>query len=147
MSLTMSKPEREAFLQETRVGILSIGEEGRGPLAVPVWYAYSPGGAVRIVISSESRKAKLLRIAGRASFCVQADTPPYKYVSVEGPARLAEPDFDRDERQMARRYLGAEAAERYLAATAAERDAVPSVLVTIEPEHWLSVDYAKMRLG
>ncbi len=28
-----------------------------------------------------------------------------------------------------------------------QETAVPSVLVTIEPEHWLSVDYAQMRLG
>ena len=38
MSLAMSRAEREAFLAATRVGIVSIAEEGRGPLAVPVWY-------------------------------------------------------------------------------------------------------------
>jgi len=108
MSFVMSKVEREAFLRETRVGILSVAQPGRGPLAVPVWYAYSPGGAVRMVISSASRKAELLRAAGRASLCVQADVPPYKYVSVEGAAVLGEPDFERDEREMAHRYLGAQ---------------------------------------
>ena len=75
---------------------------------MPVWYAYSPGGAVRMIISSASRKAELLRAAGRASLCVQADVPPYKYVSVEGAAALGEPDFERDERAMAHRYLGAQ---------------------------------------
>ena len=144
MSFVMSKVEREAFLRETRVGILSVAQPGRGPLAVPVWYAYSPGGAVRMVISSASRKAELLRAAGRASLCVQADVPPYKYVSVEGAAALGEPDFERDERAMAHRYLGAQMGERYLAATAAERAAAPNVLVSLQPERWLSVDYGKM---
>src|SRR5262245_22779991 len=146
MSLAMSKAEREAFLRETRVGILSVADEGRGPLAVPVWYAYSPDGRIRVVISSASRKAEMLRRAGRASLCVQAETPPYKYVSVEGPVVLGQPDFDRDERQMAHRYLGAGMAERYLAATASERAAIPSVLVSLEPRRWLSVDYGKMAL-
>ena len=35
MPLAMSPAEREAFLAETHVGIVSIAEEGRGPLAVP----------------------------------------------------------------------------------------------------------------
>jgi nitroimidazol reductase NimA-like FMN-containing flavoprotein (pyridoxamine 5'-phosphate oxidase superfamily) len=140
----MSRAEREAFLQETRVGILSIAEPGRGPLAVPVWYAFSPGGTLRLVISSASRKAELIRAAGRASLCVQADIPPYRYVSVEGRTSLGEPDFERDERAMAHRYLGLQLGERYLAATAAERAAVPNLLVLLQPERWLSVDYGKM---
>ena len=38
MSLVMSPAEREAFLAETHVAIVSIAEAGRGPLAIPVWY-------------------------------------------------------------------------------------------------------------
>ena len=34
----MTRTEREAFLAETRVGMLSVNEPGRGPLTVPVWY-------------------------------------------------------------------------------------------------------------
>jgi hypothetical protein len=34
--------------------------------------------------------------------------------------------------------------ERYLAAIAAERAAVPSLLMSLKPERWLSVDYGKM---
>ena len=39
-SFVMSRSEREAFLTEVHVGIIAIAEQGRGPLAVPVWYAY-----------------------------------------------------------------------------------------------------------
>ena len=56
---TMTKSEREAFLAETRVGIVSIAEAGRGPLTVPVWYHYEPGGVVRFVTGGASRKAAL----------------------------------------------------------------------------------------
>ena len=54
MSFAMTRQEREAFLAEVHVGILSVADEGRGPLTVPIWYAYDPGDALRytIVISN-----------------------------------------------------------------------------------------------
>ena len=43
--MSMSKSEREDFLAQVHVGILAIaGDEGAGPLAVPIWYSYQPGG-------------------------------------------------------------------------------------------------------
>jgi hypothetical protein len=81
MSLAMTKREREAFLADLHVGIISIPEEGRGPLTVPIWYSYEPGGELRVVTARTSRKAQLLQHAGRFSVCVQTETPPYKYVS------------------------------------------------------------------
>lgn len=139
---TMTRAEREAFLAETRVGVISVGEPGRGPLAVPVWYHYAPGGVVRFVTGGASRKAALIRASGRLTLLVQTETPPYKYASVEGPARIAgPPDFARDVRAMAMRYLGEAMGEMYLAATAAEREG--TVLVELTPERWLTVDYAK----
>src|SRR6185436_14818190 len=71
---TMSKSEREAFLAETRVAVISIGEGGRGPLTVPVWYHYEPGGVVRFITGGESKKARLMRASGRVSLCVQTET-------------------------------------------------------------------------
>ena len=40
MSLFMTKQEREAFLAEVHVGVISIAEIGRGPLTVPIRYNY-----------------------------------------------------------------------------------------------------------
>ena len=48
MSLTMTKEERDVFLAEVHVAIISIPERGRGPLTVPVWYAYVPEGEFHI---------------------------------------------------------------------------------------------------
>lgn len=140
-SLSMSKSEREAFLAETRVAVISIAEDGRGPLTVPIWYGYQPGGAIRIVTGGDSKKAALLRRAGRMSLCVQTETAPYKYLSVEGPVSFGEPDFERDHRAIAIKYLGAQMGEMYIAGTADQRDG--SILVTLTPERWLSVDYTK----
>ena len=55
MSLTMTKQEREAFLAGVHVGVISIPEPGRGPLTVPVWYSYDPGGELRVVTGRTSR--------------------------------------------------------------------------------------------
>jgi len=91
VSLAMTKQEREDFLADLHVGIISILEEGRGPLTVPIWYSYAPGGEVRVVTGRTTRKVQLLGRARRFSLCAQTETWPYKYVSVEGPIVAIEP--------------------------------------------------------
>src|SRR6266511_6190901 len=83
MSLTMTKEEREAFLADVHVAVISVAEDGHGPLVVPIWYSYQPGGEVRIIAGRTSRQGKLMERAGRFSLCVQTETVPYKFVSVE----------------------------------------------------------------
>jgi nitroimidazol reductase NimA-like FMN-containing flavoprotein (pyridoxamine 5'-phosphate oxidase superfamily) len=144
MSLVMTKEEREAFLADVRVGIISIAEEGRAPLAVPIWYGYAPGGELWVVTERGSRKGRLLEKAGRFSLCVQTETPPYKYVSVEGPiTQIAPSQLERDERPLAHRYLGPELGERYLEATGGADARGGNVVVRMRPERWLSTDYGK----
>ena len=147
MSLAMSVSERDAFLAATRIGIVSVAEAGRGPLTVPVWYHYAPGGAVRFVTAASSRKARLMRDARRISLCVQTETAPYSYVSVEGPFTLGDVDYERDVREMALRYLGPETGAGYLAAMHPGGSVQGTVLVALTPERWFSVDYSKMSLG
>ena len=142
MSLTMTKEEREAFLAETHVAVISVDQPGCGPLSVPLWYSYTPGAVVRFVTGKSSRKARLIAAAGRLTLCVQTEVAPYKYVSIEGPVTLGEPDVERDIRAMAHRYLGEQVGEAYLQMNAAEN--ANTVLVTLTPQRWLSVDYTKM---
>jgi nitroimidazol reductase NimA-like FMN-containing flavoprotein (pyridoxamine 5'-phosphate oxidase superfamily) len=144
MSLTMTKEEREAFLADVHIGIISISEEGRGPLTVPIWYAYNPGGDLRVMTGRESRKGRLLARAGRFSLCVQTETPPYKYVSIEGPIISIEAaDVERDGRPLARRYLGKEMGDRYVEETRNLPTHADAVLVRMRPERWLTTDYSK----
>jgi len=144
MSLAMTRSEREAFLAGVHVGVLSVAEDGRGPLSVPIWYAYEPGGELRLVTERGSRKGRLLARAMRLSLCVQTETPPYQYVSVEGPVvALEDADVERDVRPLARRYLGRELGDRYVEATGGTDARGGSVLVRTRPERWLSVDYRK----
>jgi nitroimidazol reductase NimA-like FMN-containing flavoprotein (pyridoxamine 5'-phosphate oxidase superfamily) len=144
MSLIMTKQEREAFLADVHIGIISISEEGRGPLTVPIWYAYDSGGDLRIMTGRESRKGRLLVLAGRFSLCVQTETSPYKYVSVEGPIVSTEAaDIERDLRPLARRYLGKEIGDRHVEETRSLPTHTDNVLIRMRPERWLTTDYSK----
>jgi nitroimidazol reductase NimA-like FMN-containing flavoprotein (pyridoxamine 5'-phosphate oxidase superfamily) len=144
LSLAMSKTEREAFLAALHVGVISIPDPGRGPLTVPIWYGYEPGGELWVLTDRSSRKGKLLAKGTRISLCAQTEVPPYQYVSVEGPIVAIEAsDTERDSRPMAHRYLGKDFGDQYVAATSGEREAGGSVVVRVRPERWLSVDYKK----
>lgn len=135
----MSGPEREAFLAGVHVGVVAITEEGRAPLAVPVWYDYEPGGVVRVLMQSDSRKARSIEAAGRFSLCVQSEEQPYAYVTVEGPVSGVQPYGEADLLEMATRYLGEEGGRAFVANGIGPN----SVAVSMTPERWLSSDFSK----
>jgi hypothetical protein len=142
MWVAMSAAEREEFLAGVHVGVLSAatGTAGR-TLAVPVWYSYQPGGLLTVLTGRRSRKAAAIRAAGRFSLCVQDDSPPYRYVSVEGPV-LREDKLDPAERlAMACRYLGSAGGNRYV--TDNPDPGRENVAFRMHPEHWLSQDQGK----
>jgi nitroimidazol reductase NimA-like FMN-containing flavoprotein (pyridoxamine 5'-phosphate oxidase superfamily) len=142
-SLSMSREQRERFLAGLHVGVLAIPDGARGPLTAPIWYAYEPGGEIRVITGEASRKGKLLRPGVRVSLVAQQEAPPYQYVSVEGPVTAVEPVRDSEAvRALARRYLGSKGGDAYVAATWEAYEKDPNVLVRIRPERWLTVDYA-----
>ena len=144
MSTKMTEAERDAFLAEPHVGILSISQKGRGPMAVPVWYDYAPGGEVWFLTQTSSRKGKLLFAGKRISLCAQRDSSPYAYVTVEGPISTIEPyTLEDDLLPMASRYLGAEGGAAYVEGARESHAKGSSVKVSFRPERWLTVDYAK----
>ena len=140
MSLAMSRSEREAFLADLHVGVVSMNREGLGPLSAPIWYAYEDG-VVWFTTGAESRKGLLLNVGDRISMVAQTEAAPYQYVSVEGPVvERAAADLERDIRPMAIRYLGPGAGNQY----ADQSTASGNVVVRMKPERWLTVDYSKM---
>lgn len=142
MSRTMTSTEREQFLADVHVGIISVAEEGRGPLTVPIWYGYTPGGELYVWMEKTSRKTRLLERAGRFSLCVQTEQRPYQYVSVEGPITAIEPiDIERDARPLAHRYLGAAEGDTYIAASADNFASGTQIVIRMRPERWLTGDY------
>jgi len=144
MSLNMTKDERELFLADLHVGVISIGDPGRGPLTVPIWYDYDPAIGLWVLTSRSSRKGKALDAAGRFSLVAQTEQAPYRYASVEGPivvARLA--DREKDTRPMAQRYLGIEVGNAYVDSQADDDGTV----YMMRHQRWLTVDYTKLGPG
>jgi PPOX class probable F420-dependent enzyme len=140
MSVTMTREERQQFLAGVHVGVLSVAApDGAGPLTVPVWYSYQPGGPVNVITGSGTRKASAIRAAGRFSLCAQDERPPYKYVTVEGPVAIEEASHD-ERLDLARRYLGSEGGDAYVSANPTGGQ----IVCRMTPEHWLSVDYSKV---
>ena len=137
--LRMSQGEREQFLAGLHVGVLAIPSDG-APLTAPIWYSYEPGGDIWVLIGPQSRKGRLLSEDDKVTLVAQQEAMPYAYVSVEGTVTaIAEPG-DGDTLEMAVRYLGEEMGRGYAEANAQGE----SVRVTIRPDRWLTVDYAKL---
>ena len=144
MPFAMSQTEREAFLAVPRIAVLSLNDGARGPLAAPVWYDYAVGGELWFLTQTTSRKAKLLDVGTRLSLTVQREQAPYAYVSVEGPVTAIAPyELETDLLAMAARYLGPDGGRGYLDNVRATWKAETSVKISVRPERWLSVDYAK----
>jgi PPOX class probable F420-dependent enzyme len=141
MSLALSRSECESFVAGTHVGVFCVAEEGRGPIATPVWYAYEPGGDVVLVTGETTRKVPHLRKTGRATLCVQDERPPFRYVTIEGPVRIEKTATEPIVRAEALRYVGRARAEVYLRKSAGER--AGEVVIRLTPKRWFSADYGE----
>lgn len=140
--LTMSRQEREVFLADVHVGVISIERVDAPPLTVPIWYDYSPEKGVWVLTEPGSQKGKALAAAGRYSLCAQVEQPPgYKYVSVSGQVvEERKADLEGDSRAMAHRYLGPEMGDVYVEGSPSGE----SHVYVMQPERWWTVDYGKM---
>ena len=135
---TMDEAQRLEFLAGMHVGVMGIADGDRGPLTVPVWYGYEPGGDVTVLTGVESRKAVLAGRSGRFSMCAQQEALPYQYVMAEGPVVDTRPATREDTLAMAVRYLGDEMGAAYTEQAFSEGG---SIVLSMRPERWYSVDY------
>ena len=105
-SPALSVRDRELFLAEPHIAALSVSAgEGRGPLTVPIWYQYAPGGEAWVLTPAGSRKARLIEAAGRFTLMVERVLPTVRYVSVEGPVTRTIAGTDELLREITVRYL------------------------------------------
>ncbi len=93
--MRLSVRDRELFLAEPHIAALSVSAGlDRGPLTVPIWYQYVPGGEAWVLTPAGSRKARLIEVAGRFTLMVDRVLPTVRYVSVEGPVTRMIPGTD-----------------------------------------------------
>jgi len=137
---SFSDAEHQEFLAAKHVAVLSVeAADGRPPASAPIWYDYVPGGNVRISTSPNTRKARLIELAGAVTLVVQREEPPYQYVVVEGTVVETTSPSPMDVRDaIAIRYLGEERGRAFV------RDIEPpdNVLISIRPDRWLSADFS-----
>jgi hypothetical protein len=137
--VALSREEREAFLAEPHIGALAVDAgPGRAPLTVPIWYQYAPGGDLWILTGPDSRKAELIRAAGRFTLMAERVEPSIRYVSVEGPVVAERPGTVEQLTEMSGRYLAAEKVPGYVEFSWKEHGA--PVVLTMRPERWVSAD-------
>lgn len=134
----MTHTEKQTFLADLHVGVLSLNRPGLGPLTVPIWYDYQIDGELWFLTGPDSRKGRLIEPGTRISLCAQTEAAPYKYVMVEGTVTDISP-ADGEGLPMAVRYLGEEMGRAYTESSAN----ADNVVVRMRPENWLAVDYAK----
>jgi|SRR5579875_2018048 len=135
--------DRQLFLAEPHVAALSVAAEGgRGPVTVPIWYQYEPGGEAWVLTGPTSRKARLIEAAGRFSLMVDRVEPTVRYVSVEGPVTRTVPGTEALLREMTERYLPPDKVEGYL--KFAYEELGKHVAIYLRPERWLASDMGAM---
>src|SRR5215216_6859343 len=146
MPRQMTPQERQEFLAEPHVGVLSVAsDDDRPPLTVPLWYGYRPGGNISCFTATQGRKARktgLIRKVGVLSLCVQREEFPYKYVTVEGTV-VGEDRPPSAEQMLAIvcRYLPEEQAQWFVDSELRQASS-EFVLFTVRPDRWLSFDFS-----
>ena len=134
MSVSLTTAVR-AFLDEVHFGTLATVNRQGIPSQVLVWYMLD-GDAILVSTPVKSYKVRNLRSNPWASLSVSEGS---RYVTVRGRTTVDE-DAERGValyRQIATRYLGAEAAEQWLA-QAYRRGAADRITLRLSIEHVIS---------
>jgi PPOX class probable F420-dependent enzyme len=133
----MSKEEIQTFLMSgTLTGKISTVRKDGRPHVVPIWFILENDDYnINVVFTTgqDSLKAKHMLRDPRVSFCVDDQTPPFSFISIEGIAEInKEPDLSellKWATKIAGRYMGQDNAEAY-----GKRNAVKGeFLVRIRP--------------
>ena len=142
--MSWSWDEVVAFATETpRLGRLATAGSDGEPHVVPIWFRIA-GGDIHIHSMRETGKTQNIAENGRASLVVDTEDPPYKGVTMRGPARLANGD------ELDWRALVAELAVTYLgdAMGPGYADVITGVegehvTIVLSPDDWEAWDYSQ----
>jgi PPOX class probable F420-dependent enzyme len=113
--LRMTEPELRRFLSQPRVAVLSWVARNGELAATPIWFRYRDG-VFLLHTAHPSPKTKAILRNDRVALLIHDDTPPYRYVSVRGRARIRfeEEQARRLYEEQARMYYGPLTGAAYL---------------------------------
>lgn len=135
--MSLTEHDRTELLAEPLSAVLSVDAgEGRGPLAVPIWFVHDAASGDLLMTTEEaSRKVALLRAAGSATVLVQRSAPTLRYTAAEGPVSFFPTSRDLLHR-IVDRYLSPEHRDVYVARSAVDT----FVTVRLTPRRWIGGD-------
>jgi PPOX class probable F420-dependent enzyme len=131
----MTDDEREAFLREANVAVLSTVDSRGRPHAAPVWYLYDEG-VFRISTGEGSQKHRNIAANPNISLVIDMRELPYYAVMVQGTAEIGPAFSDEDRLRLAVRYLGENLGKGYAESSGAE----DSVSLTVHPRKVIVYD-------
>jgi PPOX class probable F420-dependent enzyme len=141
----MSKTELKKFLNKgTFTGKLATVKKDGSSHVVPIWFVYDYGngndksGSIYITTGSDSIKAENIQRDNRISLCVDDQTPPFSFVTINGTAKIhpyKEQEVLKWATRIAERYMGKKRAKSIGKRNSGEG----SVLVQIEPTKIIAV--------
>ncbi|MCH8162183.1 MAG: TIGR03618 family F420-dependent PPOX class oxidoreductase [Chloroflexi bacterium] len=100
----MTDEARDAFLAETRIGILSTAGEDGWPISVPVWFEWD-GSHARVFTSAGSPKVGRLERDPRVSLLVVNNVGEQEYwVAIDGQVEVREEGAAELAKRLADRY-------------------------------------------
>ncbi len=95
---------RDAFLAETRIGVLTTLDESGWPISVPVWFEWD-GSQARIFTTPTSRKMRRLARDPRASLLISNEVgQPEYWVAIDGKVEIREEGAAELAKRLADRY-------------------------------------------
>jgi PPOX class probable F420-dependent enzyme len=141
---SMSDVELRAFLTSDppHTGKLATVRADGRPHVAPIWFAFDPDttgdglGDIVFQTGEDTVKGRTLRRDPRVSLCVDDETPPFSFVTVEGTVTISE-DLDEGRHWAAiigGRYMGADRAEEY----GARNGVAGELLVRLHPTRIVS---------
>ncbi|GAA1590954.1 pyridoxamine 5'-phosphate oxidase family protein [Kribbella sancticallisti] len=139
----MTKQQREEFLADLHVGVLSVaGPAGQAPTSVPTFYAYEPGGDITMFTGTQRRapqRIERIKEAGVITLVAQREAMPPAYVTVEAELVDVGPPTPEQMLVILRRYMPEEHAQGFVQGELGDPENTV-LLLTFRPTRWFSSD-------
>ena len=101
----MTSEEIEAHLGQLYLANLATLRSDGSPQVSPVWYEYD-GQKLLVIADKSTAKTHNIRRDARIMLSIPTPTEPYKYVLIEGTAKVTEIDVDKVTISICIRYRG-----------------------------------------
>lgn len=135
----MTSEEIQDFLDEIHIASLATTNRDGSPHVIPIWYQYRDGKLYMISFIL-GRKLYNMRRDSRVSVCVTHRDQPYRYVIIQGNARVTTDDMDGPTTSMCVRYMGQERGTEYARQL---MDGGNRVVIVVEPTNIIAYRFGR----